>query len=271
MRKRVHIALAVLLVMLAGVIAWQVLRQREPVYQGKVLSSWLKQYGTNHWSAGRGGELEKQAETAIRQIGTNAIPPYLSIITTRESPLKLKLLALVPKRWLDRFHLRSVYDYRFLGSYGLIALGAEAKPAVPVLIALLNIREDPGVRLTAVLTLRSLDPVACDAVPALIKCLQDPDFTVRSDAIFGLGELHQDPDRVIPILVEFLDKPQNPQQSVALRDRALGSLRQFGPQAKSAIPSLLRLLNDEHEILRWEATNALRVIDPEAAAKAGVE
>src|ERR1017187_8745077 len=34
MRKRVHIALAVLLVMLAGVIAWQVLREREPVYEG---------------------------------------------------------------------------------------------------------------------------------------------------------------------------------------------------------------------------------------------
>jgi hypothetical protein len=33
MRKRVHIALAVLLVMLAGVIGWRVLRLREPVYR----------------------------------------------------------------------------------------------------------------------------------------------------------------------------------------------------------------------------------------------
>ena len=77
MRKRVYIALAVLLVMLAGVIAWQVLRLREPVYQGKRLSVWLVQYGTNHWSAGRNGELDKQAEAAIRHIGTNAIPTLL--------------------------------------------------------------------------------------------------------------------------------------------------------------------------------------------------
>jgi hypothetical protein len=42
MRRRVYIALAVLLVMLAGVIAWQVLRLREPVYQGKRLSYWLE-------------------------------------------------------------------------------------------------------------------------------------------------------------------------------------------------------------------------------------
>ena len=35
MRKRFQIALAVLLVAIVGVIAWQVLRERESVYQGK--------------------------------------------------------------------------------------------------------------------------------------------------------------------------------------------------------------------------------------------
>jgi hypothetical protein len=41
---RIYIALAVLLVMLAGVIGWQVLRppEREAAYQGKPLSVWLK-------------------------------------------------------------------------------------------------------------------------------------------------------------------------------------------------------------------------------------
>ena len=119
MGKRVQIALAVLLVAIVGVIAWQVMRphEREPVYQGKRLSVWLLQYGTNHWSAGRNSGSCKEAEAAIRQIGTNAIPIYLRIITTRESesPLRLKLMALVPSRWLVRLHVRSVFDYRFLG------------------------------------------------------------------------------------------------------------------------------------------------------------
>jgi C-terminal processing protease CtpA/Prc len=44
MRKRVQIALAVLLVILAGVIGWQVLRLREPVYHGQCLSVWLKSF-----------------------------------------------------------------------------------------------------------------------------------------------------------------------------------------------------------------------------------
>src|ERR1035437_715646 len=98
MRKRVHIALGVLLAALAGVIAWQAVREREPVYQGKPLSVWLRQYRVTH-TDGDGGELGKQTETAIRQIGTNAIPIYMGIITTKESALKLRLLTLVPSRW----------------------------------------------------------------------------------------------------------------------------------------------------------------------------
>jgi hypothetical protein len=270
MPKRFHIALAILLVILAGVIAWQVLRLREPDYRGKPLRDWLALYDTSHWSAGRNGELDRQAEAAIRHIGTNAIPLYLRIITTRESPLKLKLLALMPKRWLAWFHLRNVNNYRHLGPYGLIALGADAKPSVPALIVLLN-DKNPDLRYAAVFALRSLGPVAGDAVPSLIKCLKDPEFTVRSDAILGLGEIHQDPERVIPVLVKLLDEPQNPQYSERIRWYAMWSLSHFGALAKPAVPSLLRLLDDAHESIRHDATDALKAIDPEAAAKAGVK
>ena len=40
MHKRVQIALAVLLAILAGVSVWHGLRLREPVYHGKRLGSW---------------------------------------------------------------------------------------------------------------------------------------------------------------------------------------------------------------------------------------
>ena len=158
MRKRVQIVLALLLVTIFVVLAWQIFRFREPVYQGKRLSVWLEQYGTNHWSAGRSGELDKQAEIAIRQIGTNAIPLYLTMMITREWPLKAKLMAHVPRQLLAGFHTRSVYEYRILRAYGLIVLGEEAKPAVPTLITLLNDR-DPDLRYPAVFALRSLGPV----------------------------------------------------------------------------------------------------------------
>jgi predicted metalloprotease with PDZ domain len=49
MRKRVQIALAVLLVALAGLCAWQVLRQPKPVYRAKWLTRFLKTPGmSNH-------------------------------------------------------------------------------------------------------------------------------------------------------------------------------------------------------------------------------
>jgi HEAT repeat protein len=179
-------------------------------------------------------------------------------------------LALVPKRWLARFHLRSVSNYRHLGAYGLIALGADAKPSIPTLIALLN-DKNPDVRYVAVFALRSLGRVAGDALPSLIKCLKDPDFRVQSDAILGLGEIHQEPERVIPILVKLLDEPQNPQHSVIIRGNAIWSLLHFGAQAKPAVPRLLRLLDDAHEGIRYNATNALKAIDPDATAKAGVK
>jgi len=192
------------------------------------------------------------------------------MMKTRESPFKLRFIALVPKAWLARFPRRSVRDCRFGGAYGLIALGADAKPSVPALIALLN-DTDLDERYVAVFTLRSLGPVAGDALPSLIKCLKDPEFTVQSDAILGLGEVHQEPERTVPILVEILARPQNPRHSVTLRANAIWALRQFGAQAKLAVPELLRLLNDEHVGIRSDATNALKAIDPEAAAKAGVE
>jgi len=269
MRKRVQIALAVLLGAILGVLVWQIFRFREPVYQGKRLSVWLEQYGTNHWSAGQSGDLDKQAEIAIRQIGTNAIPLYLGMMTTTEWPLKIKLMAHIPRQLLAGFYTRSVYEYRILCADGLIALGEEAKSAVPALINLLNHR-DPDLRYPAVFALRSLGPVASDALPSVIAHLKDADFSVQSDAILGLGEIHQDPQRVIPILVEFLSKPQNPQHSAVIRDSAIWSLRQFGAQAKPALPTLLRLLNDADTHFRSEVTNTLLVIDREAAARAGV-
>jgi hypothetical protein len=54
MRKRVRIALAVLLVAGLGVPLWQVLREREPVYQGTRLSVWLAMMSTTSMSGNPG-------------------------------------------------------------------------------------------------------------------------------------------------------------------------------------------------------------------------
>jgi len=178
--------------------------------------------------------------------------------------------------WLGRrndgfswLHLSRVYDDRLLGAYGLIALGPDAKAAIPALIAQLG-DHNPDLRYAAVFTLRSLGPVASDSLEALIKCLKDSEFTVQSDAILGLGELQQQPERVIPILLRLLEKPQDPQHSAILRSDALWSIRQFGAQARPAIPEIIRLLEDSEQNIRSEATNVLICIDTNAAAAVGI-
>jgi hypothetical protein len=45
MRKRVQIALAVLLIAVVGVIGWREQREREPVYRGKPVSYWINRSG----------------------------------------------------------------------------------------------------------------------------------------------------------------------------------------------------------------------------------
>jgi hypothetical protein len=50
------------------------------------------------------------------------------------------------------------------------------------------------------------------------------------------------------------------------------ALQDFGPNAQSALPVLVEFLrNAQDGIERSYAANALRAINPEAAAKAGVE
>jgi hypothetical protein len=95
MRKRVQIAVAVLLAAIAGLAVWQGLRspEREPVYQGKRLSSWLIASVTNGTP-----EAQAQAYAAVRQVGPNALPTLLRMLRAKDSRLKAELMALADKQ-----------------------------------------------------------------------------------------------------------------------------------------------------------------------------
>jgi HEAT repeat protein len=134
-------------------------------------------------------------------------------------------------------------------------------------MALLNDKE-PRVRYLTVFALRSLGPVASEALPSLIKCLDDPDFTIRDDAIASLGTIHEQPGRIVPIITNFLEKNRS---NLILRGDAIRSLGSFGADAKAAVPMISGFLNDNNEEVRSEASNALGRIDPTFARKAAVQ
>jgi len=274
--RKANACLILLAAAVAGIVFYYSLHSAEPVYQGKALRSWLEQFGTNHWAPGHGGNLDRQAETALQHFGTNAVPIYLQMMTTRESPLKVKLLTLGEKPWLAACHFPSVAQYRkqldlrkTLGAYGFVALGEKAKPCIPALIALNN-DNDQRTRYLAIFALRCLAPIASEALPEMIACLNDPDFTIRSEAAMALGDVHQEPEKLVRILMDFLEKYRADRINWFPSGDAISSLAKFGAKAKPAVPLLIELLNDPELGVRGVASNALIEIDRDAAAKAGV-
>jgi HEAT repeat protein len=58
---------------------------------------------------------------------------------------------------------------------------------------------------------------------------------------------------------------------IYLRSIAAKGLARIGTNAQQTVPDLIPMLNDSNALIRSAATNALKAIDPEAAAKAGVK
>jgi hypothetical protein len=107
MRKRVYVALALLLVMLAGVSAWQGLRLREPVYEGKPLSLSLETLRKE-----RANGNDHYARPVIRHIGTNALPVLIEWLHAQDTLLKQMMMTWAQKQKLVHFNFKSADQRR---------------------------------------------------------------------------------------------------------------------------------------------------------------
>lgn len=252
---------------LAGLILFS---RREPAYQGKSLSEWAQQYGSNHWSrADRAAGQE--AQFAIQQIGTNAIPILLELMRAKDSGVNKKLRTVLPRRWHDKLGLRDRSgDVRRTGAHGLAALGTNASAAVPKLIDIATNHPEEDGRYIAVFALRTLESAAEPAIPFLIQCLTNKVDIIRDDAAIGLGAIRRQPEIVVPALLSYLEFAKTSPGTFEILD-AIQSLSRFGPEAKAAVPAILALLDDSRPDVREHATNCLLRIDPEAAARARVQ
>jgi HEAT repeat protein len=116
-------------------------------------------------------------------------------------------------------------------------------------------------RAWAVGELGQLGPPARAAVPDLIRVAKGKDLDLRDPALFALGDIHSEPDLVIPVLIGFLDDD-------AVKDGAAQALGDYGLLAKAALPKLLPLCHSKDKEVRNAARNAVKKIDPAQAAKA---
>ena len=253
-----------LVIVAAGILlawAWTPSRPEEPVYQGKTLTEWLIVCVLH----GSTKEEVKQAELAVRNIGTNGIPTLLRMIQASDSNPRFKLQALAEKLPFIRSNFAHAGHMRYMASLGFKTLGEDAKGAVPELLTLVKRGSGTAGREEAINALGAIGPSAQAAIPTLLAIASDKKDQDRWDAISSLGRLHSSAETVVPVLESCLGD-----SNLLARLAAVWALSEFGEAAKSAVPSLIPLMADPNSHVREKATNALKRIDREAATKAGI-
>jgi HEAT repeat protein len=173
------------------------------------------------------------------------------------------------------------------------ALEAAFKDPKPWLDNLKNRLQDsnPETRRTAALSLPAFleqfdaevrKEMINKALPVWIDALTDQDEKVREGGAWTILALAPDnADMAVPVLLAKVDPRDHKEMiercSAALRDKdphqrtlAAFFLGHLGPEARGATPALVTVLKDENERVRAAAATALKRIDPEAAARAGV-
>jgi len=134
-------------------------------------------------------------------------------------------------------------------------MGTNRTQAIPALIRLLS---DPGSTPEAAWLLGEIGSQAHAAIPELRRALTDPRILQRDQILEALWRIDHDTN-IVPLLALELEKTMY----VATRWNILRVLGQIGPQAKPAIPSILRAISDPLADASPEGWRALRRIDPQ--------
>ena len=249
--------MAVMAVVVAGVVAWAFFAAwsapPEPMYQGRPLSYWLLGYsfpfnGTNVPS-------RADADAAIKDAGTNAIPLLLQMLRAHDSPLKTKLL-----RWASRYaYFRSAGELHMEADSGFAALGSDAEGAVPELIKIVDDSPNDGRATFPIMILLRLGQAATNAVPSLLRAVTSTNQSTQAMALEALGLIHANPEAVVPVLRSALHDP-----SAVNRANAAGGLGSFQSHARPAVPDLVAILREPDggsnsvSVLPWASTVSVR-------------
>jgi HEAT repeat protein len=269
MRWRYISALALLLVI--GVAGVLIVLRGEPIHQGRRLSAWLEDLQNPS------PVVRKEAQNAVRHIGTNGLPKLREMLHAEDSPLETNIVNVLKRQSWFKMSFPTAREKRIRAALGCIALGSMAKRAVPDLLEFsrcdsfcANMAESAlgyigpeaveqlGLELNntnytrrrvAVGALVFIGPPAKPAIPALINCLKDPYAGVQANAARALGRIGVPSPEIVKSLVECFGDPD-----VEVRCSAEAAVTEFG---NPAIPTLSALLNDPDESIRKGARKAL--------------
>lgn len=148
----------------------------------------------------------------------------------------------------------------FVGEELMRLVGESAKEVK--LVELIRLLKSPhhAIRLDSVKAIGDLGEAAEQAIPALIKTLDDRNEGVRNAAIRALTAVGS---LAVPALIGVVDDKE-----LAALTR-LGSLRvikNLGPKAGAAVPKLVKALGDSDDSIHQNLINAVGSIGPKASA-----
>jgi hypothetical protein len=294
-----RILLAASLAIAVGILTWRLTRPKEPEYQGKPISYWVDRYYHDTQAKPEMPAAVAECENAFRQMGTNAVPHLIRMLggknptSSFSHTLTSKLL---PQKLFFRWHDWKHRDTR--AANALEVIGPNAELAIPALIEKLGdfpsgrastseigdalvaigpksavplgkalFREDFETCSNALIALWHMDEKGAAATPYLIRFIQESkEQKLSGYAIQILGIVKGPPETVVPFLIGCLNR-----KSTDDRAAAATALAESGSAAKSAVPALLECFkNDEKEVAKIAAA-ALKKIDPQAAAQAGIK
>ena len=243
-----------------------------PVYQGKTLYAWAEdlQKAQQNFSDRERSKKVETATTAIRAIGTNAIPFVMADIRARVTfrdrvvnwlATRARFLKLQPKKIEDRWG-RAIS--------ALQALGPMAKPCLPELIALTSINigytQDAlmavgpdalpafsnlitqskypqtgnliGALANSVYADRIKPEQASLTLPYLVQVFRSSDTHAAWYSAQAFGAIHQHPELCVPLLVDGLTN-----STASIRAACAQSLGAFGAAAAAHAGRLAELFD----------------------------
>jgi hypothetical protein len=166
MRRALSIVVVCTAVVVVTMLVWP-RGGREPVYQGKRLSEWIK------LPEGKKAKAERVA--AIEHIGTNALPFLIKWIAVCDMPKQSKVQVAVSKaskgagRVLEDFRMKSLNAANDSVA-AFWVLGERGSPAIPDLVQLAR-----GTNFTvSVQAIHALEGIGKSAVPALTDLPESP-------------------------------------------------------------------------------------------------
>ena len=139
-------------------------------------------------------------------------------------------------------------------------IGPGAKDAVPALVKALDQADDRDLNFAAIaFALGKIGPGAAAAESALVKQLESKDDNVRLLSAWALAQIHPASADVaakaVSVLTAGLTLPE-----LEVRLLSIEALTSFGPLAKSAAEALKKASTDENKDVQQAATKALKAV-----------